>query len=87
MVLGWVLGVHSETSLSFQKGKLNCISFYLTRAKLEFSMAITHERWALTSFLSCASLALISVNFPQFLGLGLINYGLIINYQRLTIKL
>jgi hypothetical protein len=87
MVLGCVLGVHGETSLSFQKGKLNCISVYLTRAKLEFSMAITHERWVLTSFLSRASLALFLVNFPYFLGLGLINYGLIINYQRLTIKL
>jgi hypothetical protein len=64
MVLGWVLGVHGETSLSFHKGKLNCIGFYLTRAKLEFSMAITHERWVLTSFLSWASLALILVNFP-----------------------
>jgi hypothetical protein len=31
-------------------------------------------------------LELILVNFLQFLGLGLINYGLIINYQRLTIK-
>jgi hypothetical protein len=64
MALGWVLGVQGETSLSFQKGKLNCISFYLTRAKLEFSMAITHERWVLTSILSWSSLALILVNFP-----------------------
>jgi hypothetical protein len=69
MVLGWVLGVHGETLLSFQKGKLNCISFYLTRAKLEFSMAITHEWWVLTSFLSWASLALILVNFPYFFGI------------------
>jgi hypothetical protein len=28
----------------FPKGKLNCISFYLTRVKLEFSIAIIHER-------------------------------------------
>jgi hypothetical protein len=66
MVLGWVLGVQNETSLSFQKGKLNCISFYLSRAKLEFSNAITHERWVLTRFLSCASLAQILVNFHNF---------------------
>jgi hypothetical protein len=64
MILGWVLGVYGETSLSFKNGKLNCISFYLSRAKQEFSMPITHEQWVLTSFLSSASLALILVNFP-----------------------
>jgi hypothetical protein len=53
---------------------------------MEISKVITHERWVLTSFLRWGSLALILVNFPQFLGLGIINYGLIINYQRLTIK-
>jgi hypothetical protein len=31
-------------------------------------------------------LELILVNFPHFWGLGIINYGLIINYQGLTIK-
>jgi hypothetical protein len=72
--------------VKFPKGKLNCNSFYLTRAKLEFSIAITHEQRVLTSFLSWPSLVLILINFPYFLGLGLINYGVIINYQRLTIK-
>jgi hypothetical protein len=55
MGLGWVLGVH---------GELNCNSFYLTRAKQEFFIAITHEQRVLTSFLSWDSLALILVNFP-----------------------
>jgi uncharacterized membrane protein len=64
MGLGWVLGVHGETSLSFQKENLIAIIFYLTRAKLEFSIAIAHEQWVLTSFISCASLVLILVNFP-----------------------
>jgi hypothetical protein len=49
-------------------------------------MVITHERWALTSFLSLDILALILVNFPYFLGLGIVNYGLIINLQGLAIK-
>jgi hypothetical protein len=49
-------------------------------------MVITHEQWALTSFPSSDSLELILVDFPQLLGLGIINYGLIINYQGLTIK-
>ncbi len=64
MVLEWVLGVHGETSLSFQKGKPNCINFYLTRAKLEFSMVITHEQGALTSFLGLDSSELNLVKFP-----------------------
>jgi hypothetical protein len=55
MGLGWVLGVH---------GELNCNSFYLTRAKQEFFIAITHEQRVLTSFLSWDSLVLILVNFP-----------------------
>jgi hypothetical protein len=49
-------------------------------------MAFTHEQWALTNFLSLDSLALILVNFPSFLGLGKINYGLIINWQGLAIQ-
>jgi hypothetical protein len=49
-------------------------------------MIITHEQRVLTSFLSLDSLALILGNFPQFLGLWIIKYGLIINYQGLTIK-
>jgi hypothetical protein len=49
-------------------------------------MVMTHEQWALTSFLSWGSLELILVIFHNFLGLGIINYGLIINYQRLIIK-
>jgi hypothetical protein len=64
MGLGWVLGVHGETSLSFQKENLIAIIFYLTRAKLEFSIAIAHEQRVLTSFISWASLVLILVNFP-----------------------
>jgi hypothetical protein len=50
-------------------------------------MVITHEQGFLTSFLSLDSLALILGNFPQYLGLGIINYKLIINYQGLTIKI
>jgi hypothetical protein len=53
---------------------------------MEISKVITHEQWVLTSFLRWGSLELILVNFLYFLGLGLINYRLIINYQRLTIK-
>jgi hypothetical protein len=49
-------------------------------------MAFTHEQWALTSFLSFDRLALILVNFPQILGLWIINYVLIINWQVLAIK-
>jgi hypothetical protein len=82
---GVIYGISMGTKCSwrnlvkFLKGNLNCISFYITRAKLEFSKVISHEQWVLTSFLSWASLALILVNFPKFLGLGIINYGLIIN--------
>jgi hypothetical protein len=46
----------------------------LNKGKNGNSMVITHERWALSSFLSLDSLALILVNFPYFLGLGIINY-------------
>jgi hypothetical protein len=45
------------------------------------SIVITHEQWALISFLSWGSLALILVNFSIFLGLGIINYGLIIGIR------
>jgi hypothetical protein len=58
----------------------------LNKGKNGNSMVITHERWSLTSFLCLDSLKLILVNFPQILELGIINYGLIINYQGLTIK-
>jgi hypothetical protein len=63
MALGWVLGVHGETSLSFKKRNLNCIRFYLIRAKIEISKVITHERWVLTCFLRWGSLELILVKF------------------------
>jgi hypothetical protein len=53
----------------FSKGKLNCISFYLTRAKLEFSVAVTHEQRVLINFLSWTSLVLILVNFLYFFGI------------------
>jgi hypothetical protein len=63
MTLGWVLSVHGETSLSFEKINLNCIWFYLTRVKMEISKVITHEQWVLTSFLSLGSLEENSVQF------------------------
>jgi hypothetical protein len=66
--------------VKFVKRNLNCIRFYLTRARMEISMVITHEQWALTSFLSSDRLALILVSFSLiFLGLGIINYRLLIN--------
>jgi hypothetical protein len=64
MGLGWVLSVHGENLVKFLKRNLNCIRFYLTRAKIEISKVITHEQWALTSFLSSDRLELILVNFP-----------------------
>jgi hypothetical protein len=42
-------------------------------------MVITPEKWAPTSFLCLDWLAPILVNFPNFWGLGIINYGLTIN--------
>jgi hypothetical protein len=53
-----------QNLVMFLKKNLNYIRFYLTRAKMEISKVITHERWALTSFLRLGSLALILVNFP-----------------------
>jgi hypothetical protein len=53
-----------QNLVKFLKRNLNYIRFYLTRAKMEISKVITHERWALTSFLRLGSLALIFVNFP-----------------------
>jgi hypothetical protein len=53
-----------QNLIKFLKRNLNCIKFYLTREKMEISKVITHERWALTSFLSSDSLELILVNFP-----------------------
>jgi hypothetical protein len=81
VIYGFRMGTkHSWQNLfKFIKRNLNCIRFYLTRVKIEISKVITHEQWVLTSFLSWDSLALILVNFPKFLGLGIINYGLIIN--------
>jgi hypothetical protein len=53
-----------QNLVMFLKRNLNYIRFYLTRAKMEISKVITHERWALTSFLRLGSLAIILVNFP-----------------------
>jgi hypothetical protein len=72
MTLGWVLSVHGETSLSFEKINLNCIRFYLTRPKIEISKVITHEQRVLTSFLRLDNLELI-------LGLIFMNFGAIDN--------
>jgi hypothetical protein len=49
--------------IKFLKRNLNCIRFYLTRAKLEISRVITHEQWALIRFLWLGSLELIFMNF------------------------
>jgi hypothetical protein len=70
----------------FFKRNLNCIRLYLDKGKNENFMVFTHEQWALTSFLSLYRLALILVNFHNFLGLGIINCRLIINWQGLAIK-
>jgi hypothetical protein len=51
---------------------------------MEISKVITHEQWVLTNFLSRDSLALILVKFSQFLVLGIIKYGLIINMTPLV---
>jgi hypothetical protein len=50
----------------FLKRNLNCIRFYLTRAKMEISTFITQKLWVLTSFLRWSSVALILVNFCNF---------------------
>jgi hypothetical protein len=42
--------------IKFQKINLNCIRFYLTRAKMEISKVITHEQRVLISFLRLGSL-------------------------------
>jgi hypothetical protein len=47
----------------FLKRNLNCIRFYLTRAKMEISKVITHELGVLTSFLRLDSLEQILVQF------------------------
>jgi hypothetical protein len=49
-------------------------------------MVIIHEQGVLTIFLGLDSLALILVKCSLILELWIINYVLIINYQRLTIK-
>jgi hypothetical protein len=49
--------------IKFLKRNLNCIRFYLTRAKLEICRVITHEQWTLISFLRLGSLELILVKF------------------------
>jgi hypothetical protein len=69
----------------FLKGNLNFKRLYLNKGKNGISMVITHEQGFLTSFLSLDSLEIILCKFPYFLGLGIINYELIINYQGLTI--
>jgi hypothetical protein len=66
VIYGFRMGTRcsQQDLVKFPKGKLNCNSFYLTRAKLKFSIAITHEQLVLTRFLSWASLVLILVKFP-----------------------
>jgi hypothetical protein len=54
---------------------------------MEFPWSELINRGFLTSFLSLDSLVLILGNFPSYLGLGIINYELIINYQGLTTKI
>jgi hypothetical protein len=49
-------------------------------------MLITHEQGVLATFLRLDSLELILVKFLCILKLWIINYELIINYPRLTIK-
>jgi hypothetical protein len=49
--------------VKFLKRNLNCIRFYLIRAKMEISKVITHEHWALISFIRWGSLEQILVNF------------------------
>jgi hypothetical protein len=49
-------------------------------------MVITNEEEVLTSFLGLDSLEQFLVKFPWILELRIINYELMINYQRLTIK-
>jgi hypothetical protein len=70
--------------IKFLNRNLNCIRFYLTRAKMEISMVITHEQWVLRSFLSPESLELILVTFARILELWIMNYELITDYQRFT---
>jgi hypothetical protein len=66
---------------------LNCIRFYLTRAKNGISMVITHEQWLLASFLRLYILELKLVQFSWILELWIIIYELITNYTRLIIEL
>jgi hypothetical protein len=42
--------------VKFQKINLNCIKFYLTKAKIEIFKVITHEQRVLTCFLRLGSL-------------------------------
>jgi hypothetical protein len=44
--------------VKFRKINLNCIRFYLTKAKMEISKVITHEQRVLTSFPRLDSLLL-----------------------------
>jgi hypothetical protein len=71
VIYGFRMGTRCSRQdlVKFPKEKLNCNSFYLIRAKLEFSIAITHEQRVLTCFLSWASLILILVNFHNFFGI------------------
>jgi hypothetical protein len=50
-------------------------------------MVISHEHGVLTRFLRLDSLELILGKFSLILELWIINYELITNYQRLTIKI
>jgi hypothetical protein len=73
--------------VKFLKRNLTFIRLYLNRPKGEKSMVITHEQVVLTIFLGLDSSALILVNFSWILELWIINYALIINFQRLILNL
>jgi hypothetical protein len=72
--------------LKFFKRNLNYVRLYLNKGKSGIFMVITYEQGVLTSFLKLDGLELILVKFPRILVLWIINYELIINYQRLTIN-
>jgi hypothetical protein len=65
---------------------LNYLRFKLIKVENAKSLANPHEQGSLTSFLGLDSLELIWVQFSLILKLWIINYELITNYPRLTIK-
>jgi hypothetical protein len=72
--------------VKFLKRNLICIRLHLNKGKNEISMVITHEQGVLTRVLRLNSLELILVPFSRILELSIINYELITNSPRLTIK-